>query len=795
MIPRFVYLVIFLSGFASLGYELCWFRKGALLIGATPQALSIVVAVFFGGLAAGAYLSGRLCRRAGNPLLWYGILECAIGVMAAATPALFSAAGNISAQAYQWAGAGQGLHLLVRSALVAAVILPSCVLIGGTLPLLCQFSIYTRQGNIRSAAGILYAVNTCGAFFGCMLCGLLFIPLLGIDTAIWFNAAINGATGVGVMLLSRAISAPSLASSPAPVFKSPEQNSGSLIDSKLSGFILYVLFFWAGFVALGYELLWVRFLSLLIHNTVYTCIFSLGAILLGIAVGGLLVTTLKERPGQDILLFGAANIFTGFAVLVILLQSVSAWEWIRNSPSVPLQALLCIVIILIPSIASGISFPLAYRLIATRSINSGRDFGALTAVSTLGGIAGSLLIGFYLLPEAGMYATLVILTCISITIGCYALFVFADRIALLHRVVIAGGVTGVWCVVLSMSSAGLPGEFLAGNRTMVEYAEGLSSFVAVIGEGGSKILEIDRMWQGQYQKGHQILAAHIPMILHQGPKRVVVIGMGAGQTASRFLMYDIDRLDCVDIEKTLPGIVQRHFDAAWLSDPRTRMVTDDGRNFMAQATAQYDIVSIEAGQSFRPQIASFYTVDFYRDVKKRLNNTGLACQFVPVGFFTEEQFRGVVRSFLEVFPQSTLWYNKYAELMLIGSAVQQPRLSAARLGLLQSDAKLNADLEYSFDGRSLRVMNSKDVFAANFLMGPETLARLAAAAPRYDDDKPVLEYQTARTSYLPGRFHRLIEKNLDSPGMVFSQKISVTTEAAIAKIREETVHEMLGGGK
>jgi spermidine synthase len=791
LIPRIVYLVIFLSGFASLGYELCWIRKGALLVGATPQALSIVVAVFFGGLAAGAYLFGQLSTRTGNPLLWYGMLECAVGLLAAATPALFGSAGEVSAQAYQWAETSQTLHLLVRSALVAAVILPTCVLIGGTLPLLCQFSIYTRQADIRVAAGILYAINTCGAFFGCMLCGIWFIPLLGIDAAIWLNAFISFTVGAGVILVSRTTPMPSRSDSSAPEFCSPQENSGSLVDSKLTGIILYALFFWAGFVALGYELLWVRFLSLLIHNTVYTCIFSLGAVLLGIAVGGLLVLMVKERPGQDILLFGVANIFIGFTVLLILLQPVASWEWIRNATSVSLQALLCIAIIFVPSLASGISFPLAYRLIATRSIHSGRDFGALTAVSTLGGIAGSLLIGFYLLPESGMYATLGILTCISLTIGTYAIFVFADRITLLRRGLIAGGVTVAWLTVLFVSTTGLPGEFLAGNRTMIEYAEGISSFVAVVKQGGIKTLEIDRMWQGQYQKGHQILAAHIPMILHQDPKRVLVIGMGTGQTASRFLMYNIDRLDCVDIEKTLPGMLQRHFDAAWLSDPRTRVVTDDGRNYTAHATSMYDIVSIEVGQSFRPQIASFYTVDFYRDVKKRLNKNGLACQFVPVGFFTEEQFRGVVRSFLEVFPQSTLWYNKYAEFMLIGNATQQPRLSAARLGMLRSDAKLNADLEYSFDNKLLRVMNRKEVFAANFLMGPETLSRLSAAAQPYNDDLPVLEYQTARNIYLPSRFHNLIENNLESPDGIFSQKISLTTEAAITKIREETVHEML----
>jgi len=790
LIPRFVYLAIFLSGFASLGYELCWIRKGALLIGSTPQSLSIVVAVFFGGLATGAYLFGLFSKRTGTPLFWYGILECAIGVMAATTPVLFKFAGDAAAMAYNWAGSSQILHLLVRSGLVAALIFPSCVVMGGTLPLLCQFSINQRRADIRFAAGILYAVNTAGAFFGCMLCGICFIPLWGIDAAIWFNSALSLATGAGVIVLSRySVTAPIIDIVPPIPVISP--SAGLLVDSGSPRYIMFGLFFCAGFAALGYEILWIRFLSLVIYNTVYSCIFSLGAILLGIVIGGLLVFKVKERAGQDLLLFGAANIFIGLSVLLILLQPVAAWDWIRNSRSVSMQALLCLAVILIPSIASGISFPLAYRLVAANTINSGRDFGYLSAVSTTGGIAGSLLVGFWLLPSLGLYSTLIILTFTSVTIGVYAIVAFADGITLPSRGVAAAGATVIWAGILFVSNTALPADFLAGKREMIEFTEGISSFIAVIKQGGDKTLEIDRMWQGQNQKGHQILAAHIPMILHQNPKRVLVIGMGTGQTASRFLMYQIERLDCVDIEKRLPGILQRHFDAAWLNDPRTHVVSDDGRNYTSYASSLYDIISIEVGQSFRPQIASFYTVDFYRNVKKRLTKDGLACQFVPVGFFTEDDFRSVVHSFLEIFPQSTLWFNKYAELVLIGNATEQPLLQTKRLDLLQSDKKLHADLDYSFNNKPWLLMNKKDVFAANFLMGPKNLSKLSADASLYRDDRPVFEYQTARNIYAPKRLHTLIEKNMESPETVFAQKIPVATEAHIIRIREENVHEML----
>jgi len=791
VLPRIVYLAISLSGFSSLAYELCWIRKGALLIGASPQSLSVVIAVFFAGLATGAYLFGHVSRRTSKTLLWYGILECSIGLMAATTPMLFGHASDVYAIAYQWAGTNQTLHVLVRSALVAVLIFPSCALMGGTLPFLCQFFVNNGYANIRYAAGILYAINTIGAFMGCMLSGLWFIPYWGIDFTIWFNALLSLTAGGACIFLH-------YKNAPEPAYKISTSCSGSDQTVSLFGWpklTMYGLFFCAGFTALGYEILWVRFLSLIINNTVYTCIFTLGAILLGIAIGGLIVCLVKDSPKLDALWFAALNIFSGFVIILLILQPLDTWEWIRESRSVTMQAFLCLILILLPSIASGISFPLAYRMVASNPFNSGRDFGFLTSVNTLGGIAGSLLVGFYLLPANGMYFTLILLTLISLAIGIVTITVFAQCITSVQRRFSIYATASAFIAIVFVSGTNLPADFLAGKNKMIEFSEGITSFISVVMRDGIKTLEIDRMWQGQNQKGHQILAAHIPMILHPNPKHVLVIGMGTGQTASRFLMYDIESLDCVDIEKKLPAMLRRHFDSAWLDDPRTIVVTDDGRSFTSYSSKLYDVVSIEVGQSFRPQVASFYTVDFYRDVRKRLTKDGLACQFVPLGFFTEDEFRSVVRSFLEVFPQSTLWFNKYAECILIGNSTNQPLLTKKRLELLQSDSKIHADLDYSHDDTPWLFMNRQDVFAANYLMGPERLYKLTFDAPLYNDDRPILEYQTARNIYAQTRFHGVIEKNMDSPDTIFAHKIRLASEANIMQIRAETVHESLKGEK
>jgi len=250
---------------------------------------------------------------------------------------------------------------------------------------------------------------------------------------------------------------------------------------------------------------------------------------------------------------------------------------------------------------------------------------------------------------------------------------------------------------------------------------------------------IDRLWQGQDQKTHQIVAAHLPMLLHPRPRRVLVVGIGSGQTSSRFLDYDIERLDCVDIEPAVFDLVRRHFDARWMSDPRVRLISEDGRNHLLHTDARYDLISLEVGQIFRPGTASFYTVDFYRRARERLAPGGLLSQFVPIAFLPPEAFRRVISSFLEVFPQSTLWYNT-AELLLIGVRGDRFELDPRRLDLLHANDRIREDLSYRHWGGADRALRLPHVFLGTFLCGPRGLAGIAEGARVFRDDRPALDY-------------------------------------------------------
>ena len=71
-----------LSGIPALAYQVVWTRQVGLIIGTQTGAIAIVLAAFFGGLALGSRVLGRLADRRRDPLRLYGELEVAAGACA-----------------------------------------------------------------------------------------------------------------------------------------------------------------------------------------------------------------------------------------------------------------------------------------------------------------------------------------------------------------------------------------------------------------------------------------------------------------------------------------------------------------------------------------------------------------------------------------------------------------------------------------------------------------------------------------------------------------------------------------
>ncbi len=731
----------FLTGMFSLVYEVCWIRKASLAFGSATWALSAVLAVFFAGLALGSYVLGVYSSRVARPLRVYGWLEVGVALAAIASPTLFQWTDRVYGAIYPHVFHSVPLLTATRLALITVIILPATTLMGGSLPLFCR-QFVRRSGQVTRGVGWLYGLNTLGAAGGGAVGGFWLIPHVGIDSSIYLAGLLNLAVGLSALRISGRLSA---GVGPVPIDSQSAREPGGPVSSPSvaatrSPRVLMILFFGVGFVALANEVLWTRYLSLWMPNTVYTYTLTLTVVLLGIVLGSLVSAAISRRVRRPLAWFGAAQVACGLSVMLAMQLRPAWWgEWL-TPVSVPEQLTVIVLVMLIPAVLSGLSFPLAVGLLVRDADEAASAAGRLAAVNIVGGIVGSLLTGFVLLPLSGIQTSLFVITAVSLSIGIVAWWSLGQQSARYLR----AGWTLVslllWGAIPYYCDTQLPQDFLATDAELVDFREGITDNVAVVRQGDTLQLEVNRMWQGQDRKNHQIMAAHIPALLHGDPKRVLVIGLGTGQTAGSFLAYDVERLDCLEIEDGMVDLVEQYFDSTWMHDSRVQLIVEDGRNYVTHTADTYDIISIEVGQIYRPRVASFYTWDFYEQIRSRLRPGGLVCQFVPIEFLGPAEFRTMVRTFLQVFPQSILWYNT-SELLLLGSSDTSRQFDPERFqAFLDSHPQLKQELDYAYwDGPS-RYLSRPEVFLAGFLAGPQELQAMSEGGSVYRDERPYLEY-------------------------------------------------------
>ena len=725
---RLALTALILSGAAALVYEVCWIRHASITFGSAALAVSTVVAVFFVGLAAGSEVFGRVAQRVERPLWIYAALEVLVAVLALFSLPALSLAEDGYGAAYRALPAGSAMLPAIRALLMTVVIFPPAFLMGASLPLYSRWFV-TRDDRVSRGVGLLYALNTLGAAVGAGVTGWLLLPHLGLQNSVGIGVLLSLAAAALVWPL--AVARRRLEAIPADRPAKPKARG------KDPGWVLLLLFFLVGFVALGGEVLWTRYLGLFVHATAYTYTITLSVVLLGIVIGSFVASRWFDRQSIRAPALGVLQVLSGLSLLALMMLPAPFWIDRAGEPYV-------VFLLLLPAaILSGAAFPLAVRMRVVRASDTSIGTGTMTAVNTIGGVIGSLGVGFVLLPGFGLAVSVKVLAALSLLGGFAAWLWLDDRSGRVARVAWIGSASALWVAIPAMSGSHPPADFLDRRGEVVGFREGISSNLAAVRSDGVLQFEIDQWWQGTELRSHQLFAGHLPMLLRPESRRVLVVGLGTGQTASRFLMHDVDRVDCIDIEPAVFEFVEHHFESDWMNDPRVHLIGGDGRDLIAHSDATWDVISLEVGQIFRPGVAFLYTLDFYQKVRERLAPDGVVTQFLPVPFFNEPQFRDAVHTFCSVFPQSLLWYNT-SELLLIGFAGDLPRLDSGELQTrIESDSLVAIDLRYAYWGGSDFWLADSEVVLGGFLAGPQGLAELSRGGRVYRDDRPVLDFASA----------------------------------------------------
>ncbi|MCO6432476.1 MAG: spermidine synthase, partial [Deltaproteobacteria bacterium] len=141
-----VAMIFLFSGAAGLIYQIVWMRKLGLVFGVTSQAVSVVLAVFMGGLSLGSWLLGRKVDASKNPLRFYAALELGIALTGAVSLYLIDYLVEAYVLLSKESLLSFNLQLPLRVLIAALVLGVPTTLMGGTLPAVVRaFTLHGRD--------------------------------------------------------------------------------------------------------------------------------------------------------------------------------------------------------------------------------------------------------------------------------------------------------------------------------------------------------------------------------------------------------------------------------------------------------------------------------------------------------------------------------------------------------------------------------------------------------------------------------------------------------------------------
>ena len=718
MARRSIPLLLAFSGAAALVYEVLWARDFSLVYGTTAEGTAVVLAAYFSGLALGSYLSGRSAPARG--LRRYAALEAGV-----ATSLLL----YLPLRAVLPVASARLVHIVpavlepgARLALALLLLLIPTTLLGATLPAVAGL---LPRGD-AAGAGRLYAWNTLGGAAGALIAAPVLVHLLGMRGA--YAVAIAASVSVAAAALALATrdveGNPRSDPNPARTAAAPIAIAAAAVT---------------GAVGLAAEVLWTRGLSGVLSNSIYSIAIVLGATLLGIVLGAALASRLLRRDSSSprwrlaliegllaVALVGSLLALPALpATSLMLIQRVGV---VGPGAGFAIEAILALLVILVPATLLGAAFP--HVLATANPAEPPRVMGQVLAANTAGGIVGAIAGAFVLLPWLGLARGMLLLAVLSVAI---AAVLGARGISALSAAIVAA-------VAFATPVVHVPWREQDAER-LLYYRDGATATVMVTADAqGSKRLRTN----GQYTLGGSAglflerREAHLPLLLHPAPRRMLALGVGTGDTAGAARTHPGLEVEGVELVAEVLDAA-RLFEVengGVLDDPNARFVVDDARSRLLASSERYDVILSDLFLPWTAGTTALYALEFYKLGLDHLNPGGLYCQWLPLHQLAVSDLEMIVATFTRAFPNVQLWvaYHRARTPLaaLIGSATPiQADATALRArladgGLARATARVGLD-----DPRDLAVLYVAD--------GQDLRAATAASQP-ITDDRPRLEF-------------------------------------------------------
>jgi predicted membrane-bound spermidine synthase len=511
--------------------------------------------------------------------------------------------------------------------------------------------------------------------------------------------------------------------------------------------------FMAGGLLLALEVVWFRTLQLHIFGTSVVFAVMLAVVLAGIGFGGFLASRYSRLQRQDRLAAATALLSGAAVVLTLTLYASPAFGlelartqtvgWIFIGRAVRLMLPVCVL--------SGVLFTLLGKELHTELGSETRAAGYLTLANTLGAMLGALVAGFLLVPGLGVEASFAVLALGYGGVGLFALRWPPGGLVRLERIVLAA--TGV---AFLLACALFPRGIVSARIFATSYERFTKdgAYLEALREGSNEIifyLRADRFGRPYYHRlvtnGHSMSASftpaqrymklfvHLPVALHPRPRRALLICYGVGMTAKALAnTASLERIDVVDISRDVIELSEIVYPSPAdhpLRDPRVRVTIEDGRFFLQTTEERYDLITSEPPPPKGRGVVNLYSREYFQLTHDRLAPGGMATHWLPVFQLHQSDLRAIVRAWVDVFPESSLWIGSGGDWILLGVREGGRPVSEEEFRRPWQDPRVGAEL------RDLGV-ESPEQLGALFVLDGEGMLELAGDTPPLVDAFPYL---------------------------------------------------------
>ncbi len=738
----YLLIIFFFSGIAGLAYQVIWVKLLSQIFGHTIYAVSTVVAAFMAGLAIGSLTLGRLADRVKSPLRLYAYLELGIGIYAILFIIFFSSLNDIYTELFIFFDIQYSTISLGRIFYAFLLLIIPTALIGGTFPVISKYYIRDLR-TVRQHTGILYAVNTFGAVIGALLTGFFFLEWFGITNTVYIMVMVNLILAMVSFVLAGRESSQNV------------ENGKEITQHKIS-FIL-IIYGLAGFTSLALEVLWTRELAIVFLSSTYSFSTVLVIFLVGLSAGSLFFSW-KKNIKYPIKIF--YRIEFGIAIMALLsipmlrilpqklyIESVmdKAMTW---QIELLLNFSITFLVLILPTFLMGAAFPLVCS-IYTKSVKKlGNDIGEVYAYNTVGAIFGSLIAGFILIPQFGVIQSIVIISLISFGIVVailvkYIPFKKSRPEHLFMPVIFAG-------LLFAIITNG--GDFRPLQTGMkVLYArEDISAEVKVLqNKNGDRSLYINEKQQGGTRVAQtERWTGQVPLVFHQSPDSVLLIGLGTGVTLNALAEGPVEHVTCVDLIGSLVEAADQFetINGGILkNEQKVSFIEADGINYLNLTRNKFDLILCDIVHPDDAGAGDLFSREFYRSCRSGLKNKGLFVQWILLDQLATKDLKTILATFYHVFPDMQLYLGQdqtiYQKLMLMGS---ENGFKVNFNNIAQNLKKLPFTNE--FYGK-----DDPYSFLSYFINTGKALKWSLHSVPLNTRDHPIIEYQSPKHRWVFGK--------------------------------------------